>query len=75
MLTNKFLLHESSIRMSSSSENLKMQIIAESSASTQKSSNVQFIGDSPITDPGTKVSWNITSIKICLFKKKFHLLF
>lgn len=41
----------------SSNENLQMHIIGETSSSSiaQKSSNVQFIGDSPITDPGRKV--------------------
>lgn len=36
-----------------SNENLQMQIIAEA---VQKSTSVQFVSDSPITDPGTKVS-------------------
>jgi hypothetical protein len=39
----------------SSNENLQMHIIGEATSTAQKSSNVQFIGDSPITDPGTKV--------------------
>lgn len=36
-----------------SNENLQMQVITDA---VQKSSNVQFVSDSPITDPGTKVN-------------------
>ena len=35
-----------------SNENLQMQVIADA---VQKSSSVQFVSDSPITDPGQKV--------------------
>lgn len=35
-----------------SNENLQMQVITDA---VQKSSNVQFVIDSPITDPGQKV--------------------
>lgn len=38
-----------------SNENLQMQIISESTSGQKPSSHVQFVSDSPITDPGSKV--------------------
>lgn len=48
-----------------SNENLQMQVITDA---VQKScSNVQFVSDSPITDPGTKVIYLIIIYSIIYF--------
>lgn len=56
----------------SSNENLQMNIMGVGEVTSQKSSNVQFIGDSPIQDPARKVSFQSTlsvakvSIYLCI---------